>query len=140
MALAPAMAQPLPLALLVLPGAPLEPPPASRLDASAQAVWQQVREVVERLEVSHGPAGVAQVRMEFSAPALPGVQAIVQQVAGRVQVELIASSEASRRRLRTVIERELTATVDRLGRAVDVTLRSTDAVDGEEMESLHARA
>ncbi len=119
---------------------PLQPATDSRLDPRTEAVWRQVREAIERLEVSTGPAGVTQIRMDFSPQAIPGVQALVQQVAGRIQVDLIVSSEQSRRRLRTVIERELSGTAERLGRSVEVTLRSADDADDESAESLHAGA
>lgn len=125
-------------ALRALPTAlPVEAAPVSR---PAEAVWQQVQAMALRMASGTGVTGLHQIRLEIDPRLLPGVQVVLQLSAGQVQVEFTCASEASRRRLRTVAQRELGPMAERLGRPVQVTLCAEGAEAGDEAEYLHAGA
>jgi hypothetical protein len=74
-----------------------------------------------------GREGVHQIRLEIDPRLLPGVQVVMQVFSGQVQLEFICGNEQSRRRLRAVAQREVGSMADRLGRAVEVSLRGVDS-------------
>ncbi len=106
---------------------------------AAQAVWDQVRAMSERMAAGVGSAGVHQIRLEIDPRLLPGVQVAIQMAAGQIQVEFFCANEASRRRLRAAAIRDVDQMADRLGRAVHVTLHANGPDDAHaSAEHLHA--
>ncbi len=110
---------------------------------NASEVWRQVQAVADRMAAGVGSAGAQQIRMDIDPRILPGVQAVMQVLAGQIQLEFICTNEKSRRLLRSVAQRELGEVAGRLKRPVQVTLRGVDAdwadaSAGEDVEYLHA--
>lgn len=109
-----------------------------------ELAWQQVQAMAQRLAVGRGPEAVHQIRVEIDPRLLPGVQAVMQVMAGQLQLEFVCSNEQSRRRLRVVAQREMAGMASRLGCPVQVTL-STAPTSGageggeESPEYLHAQ-
>jgi hypothetical protein len=113
--------------------------------AAREAIWRQVQAVADRMAAGLGASGVHQIRLDIDPRVLPGVQAVMQVMAGQVQLEFICANDKSRRLLRSVAQRDLGAMAERLKCPVQMTLRSADGFDAgglasEDEEFMHGGA